>query len=402
MKKIVIVTYGQPSSNPRMVKEALYISSIGFQVTVIYCPISAWGYDFDDEFIKKHNNVNWIKVGVTINNPFYFLYRLRRKIWEFIFINFGNIFDAAIKSHALFVNELVKAAIKIKADIYIGHNLPSILAVISAKKSHNGIACFDFEDFHRGEEDIDSFHWRKVKAIENAYIPFLNKTITSSPLISKEYQKNYPQFKFSTILNVFPIIHINNSENSNSKLKLLWFSQFIGPNRGIETIIEAMAKLNTRNIELTLLGSISDKYRNNILLKAKNLGIYTNQIVFLNPIPSDDLIQFASEFDIGLCSEESMAFNRDLCLTNKLFTYLNAGLAILLSNTKAQQLFLNENPGIGFCYFKRDPCSLLNLIGLYMNDPILLKSHKQTSRHYATSKYNWEIESMKLKSYYSL
>jgi glycosyltransferase involved in cell wall biosynthesis len=402
LKKVVIVTSGQPAGNPRMVKEALFLSSIGFQVTVIYCLISSWGNEFDKYFIKEHRQINWIKIGVSGDSFIFTYFRLRRKFWDVIFRLFGNIFDAAIKSQALYVNELEKAIKNHNADIFIGHNLASISAIVKAKNIFNAIACFDFEDFHRGEEIKGSNHWIKVSSIEDKYINHIDIATTSSDLISKEYKKLYPNLTFKTILNVFPFYIGPIYKSSNSKLRLFWFSQFIGSGRGLETIVSALGLLKNENIELTILGNITNEYKVYIKSLIEFWGLNEKQINICNPVPSEELIVFASKFDIGLCTEESSVLNRDLCLTNKLFTYLNAGNAVILSNTKAQNNFLNEHPNIGFTYSIGDMNSLSKIIDNYYKDRNLLYFHKASSRKISREKFNWEIESNKLISIYKI
>lgn len=55
-----------------------------------------------------------------------------------------------------------------------------------------------------------------------------------------------------------------------------------------------------------------------------------------------------AEFDIGLALESiEQDQNRDICLTNKIWAYAQAGLFVMATNTSAQKLFINENPWAG-------------------------------------------------------
>jgi len=53
LKKIVIVSSGQPSANPRIVKEAVAFSETGYQVKVIYCSLSPWADEFDKKLFSQ-------------------------------------------------------------------------------------------------------------------------------------------------------------------------------------------------------------------------------------------------------------------------------------------------------------------------------------------------------------
>ncbi|RZK12994.1 MAG: hypothetical protein EOO46_01120, partial [Flavobacterium sp.] len=56
VKKIVLITTGQPAVNPRLVKEANSLVCAGFEVTVLYCHVIEWASDFDKQFLQ---NVSW-------------------------------------------------------------------------------------------------------------------------------------------------------------------------------------------------------------------------------------------------------------------------------------------------------------------------------------------------------
>ena len=49
------------------------------------------------------------------------------------------------------------------------------------------------------------------------------------------------------------------------------------------------------------------------------------------------MVRLAAAYDIGLSLETDVSENRRLCLTNKIFTYLLAGVPVLLSDTPAQR-----------------------------------------------------------------
>ena len=123
-KKIVLVSSGQPSANPRLVKEAIALNSWGYTVTVIYCPLSPWADAYDKALFLSNNNIKWIKVGYHYNNYkwMYRYARFRKKYWSYIYKIIGNKWDAAIRSEVLCSQELNKEVKKHYADIYIGHD----------------------------------------------------------------------------------------------------------------------------------------------------------------------------------------------------------------------------------------------------------------------------------------
>ena len=58
-KKVVLITSGQPSLNPRLVKEADILANSGFDVTVLYAYWNNWGTTYDNDLLsnKKWNAI---------------------------------------------------------------------------------------------------------------------------------------------------------------------------------------------------------------------------------------------------------------------------------------------------------------------------------------------------------
>jgi hypothetical protein len=385
-----------------MVKEAITLSKTFFEVKVIYCPMSPWGDEFDQKVLNENPQILWINVGAhPIKNRFiYFFTRLRRKIWETVYALIGDFCNSALKSSVLYSQELAKEAMQHPADLYIGHNLGSIYAVIQAARKYNAKSSFDFEDFHRGEDFEESFHWNRTKLIEDKFVLKLNGATSASPLISKIYQKYYPKISFHTILNVFPFLDNKVFVNSSTeRLLLFWFSQTIGKGRGLESFIKAAARVFPQP-RLTLLGNCSMDVKKEFSTLAEKQGFDLNLLYFKTVLPETELISEASKHHIGICSEDPITINRDICLTNKLFTYMLGKNALLLSKTMAQIEFSEKNNGIGSLYDLKDINEITKSIQLYQDDRELLNLHRSNAFQIAKERLNWEKESEKLTFYY--
>ncbi|HET9058230.1 MAG TPA: hypothetical protein VFN30_15405 [Chitinophagaceae bacterium] len=393
--KCVLVSSGQPSANPRMLKEAKALLGVGYMVTVIYCPLSPWADAMDQKLFKQLPQIHWIKVGYhpTKERFRYQLVRIRRKIYEWLFLFLGNKLHAAERSLVFYSQELVNAACKVKADLYIGHNLGALPAVIAAAKKNHGKAGFDFEDFHRGEDLENSLHWKKVTVIEEKYVPSLSYATTASPLMRDAYQQLFPTVSFTTINNCFPLVYQSSlTEIPTEPLKLFWFSQIIGQKRGLETVIKAMGILKEKNIRLSLLGNCTEVVKEYFIRLFLEAGLQKEHLVFMEPVDEDRIVSIAAQHHIGLASEESSILNRELCLTNKIFMYMLAGNAILFSSTRAQGLFAGTYPGIGKIYKEKDAEQLAQRIREYLDDPVLLHAHRLASFQLAKKELNWDRE----------
>jgi glycosyltransferase involved in cell wall biosynthesis len=398
MYKIVLVSSGQPSLNPRLVKEADSLADAGYQVTVIYQYWNHWGTQLDKKLLPGKK---WkaIRVGGSPdeNKRVYWYSRLRHKLGQKITGVFGVKSPFAEMAIGRCTNLLIQEASKHNADLYIAHNLAALPAAVKAAKKNKSKCGFDAEDFHRYEvsDNNAELDVRLKTYIEDKYLPHVNYLTTSSPLISDAYQKLYALSPL-TLLNTFPMEKPVEavSTREDEKLKLFWFSQTVSSDRGVADCIKALQLIDKPDIELHLLGYASDSIKQQLSDAAGSKVA----LFFHEPIPSDEIIAFASQFDIGLAMEAGVPFNRDICLTNKIFTCVQAGLAIIASDTSAQSQLLNKYPGIGSIYQKGNIQSLADAISYYNQNRAQLLSSRAKSSAIAKEELNWEHESQKFLS----
>lgn len=394
---ILIVTSGQPSANPRVVKEAIALDAAGHSVTVVFAPLSPWADRFDEELFARTPGIKWIPAGYhPLRNPWLYKFaRVRRKLYEWLAVH-TSFLKAGEKAYILYAQELSAAAARIKADLYIGHNLGALPAAVKAARKWKTKCGFDAEDFHRGESAPSSLAYSLAAAIENKNIPALDYMSAASPLIAEEYESIFPGRKVLTINNVFSRKYLQHIQpHAMTGLHLFWFSQTVGPERGLETVIEAINSLGEGKIHLHLLGNCSDTYRAELTGKMSDPA----SLHFIGPVPQESIFEIASGFDIGLATEVPYCRNRDICLTNKLFSYLLSGNAIIASDTLGQKKFLAEHKDIGLLYRDGDAGDLASCLKRLYEDRALLEEFRGNSLALADGMMNWEKESEKLISH---
>lgn len=400
-KKIVLITSGQPSLNPRLVKEADALVEDGYDVIVIYQYWNKWGTELDKELIP---NKKWTAIRVggdpILQKRQYLFTRLQFKLAHYFIKLLGVKNKFAELAIGRCAYQLTRKAIGINADLYIAHNLAALPAAVIAAKRNNAKCGFDAEDFHRNEvsDNPNSIDVKLKSFVEDKYIHRLDYLTTASPLISKAYKELYPKQNPITLLNVFPKNDFVLETKSPGSLKLFWFSQTIGKGRGLEEVINVMGQLKESAIELHLLGDFDSSTRNYFDELVKINGLSTNCIFYYLPIASTEIFKFGSKFDIGLATEVGTPKNRDICLTNKIFSYIHSNLAIIASNTSAQELLLKDYPNIGYVYQIDEPITLVAKLNQYLDNRSLLAEHQQQALKYAIEVLNWDKEKEKFLS----
>ncbi|RZL39492.1 MAG: hypothetical protein EOO96_00500 [Pedobacter sp.] len=385
MKKILLISPFPPAQNPRLLKEYECLKANQFDVKVLYAERDRWAAAF-----KPIANTDFILVGGAYGSFFYYLTRVIHKLLRHVLpLAYG--YDKA--SWLLYFK-----ALSLRADLYIGHNLATLPIVVKLSKKTKSKCGFDAEDFHRNEvtDDQSKAEFIIPKRLEDEYIEQTDFVTAASPLICRAYQSIYPKLNPVNINNVLSIEHVKTpieKPGQASDLKLFWFSQTIGRDRGLEVVIKAMGLLNTTEITLTLLGSITPENKTYFDQLTCENGLLPNQLIIHAPVSPEKIFELACQHDVGLALELDSPYNRDICLTNKIFTYVTAGLAIIASETTAQKAFLLEHPQIGKSYSIGKARELASIINQYRKNKNLLNATKVYSTELAKKTLNWEKES---------
>src|SRR5262249_32359711 len=150
-----------------------------------------------------------------------------------------------------------------------------------------------------------------------------------SEAIAAEYRRVHG-VEAAVIHNTFPLPAEapDFSRRDPSTLRLYWFSQTIGPGRGLEQAIAAIGRAGVA-AELTLLGKPHGTFLDALQAIARTDAPHL-RIVHRAPVPPDAMVDMARGYDIGLALEMSPSRNREICLPNKALTYILAGVPVLM------------------------------------------------------------------------
>ena len=389
-KRIVILTTHQPAANPRALKEYITLKEHGFKVKFLYAYNALWSYNIDEEKFRtgKLPRQDFKEIG---GNPqkypaMFFLSRVMHRIFKLLSV-FLPLKHMSFDRVAFVLWSQIK---QYPADLYIAHYLGALPAALKAGENLKVPVIFDAEDFHRGEKNYYEGQMSDIVAVEDKLLPRVNAITAASPLITKEYKRYYPQQNIITINNVFSKQYIQPyHENKSCDLKLFWFSQHLGVGRGLEVFIESINFLSEISVTLTIMGNIrSEVYKQQLL----NLSQYPEKIFFKDTVPPEEIFSIAACYDIGLAGEISNFKNKELCLSNKIFTYLMAGNCILASDMQGQSEFIKQNEGIGFTYRHDDAKDLGEKINMLHENRAVLEACKKRSVQLAMEHLNWEVE----------
>lgn len=258
---------------------------------------------------------------------------------------------------------------------------------------------FDMEDYHPLENIYHRNKRREIKRREQMLIDLLPKAtfVTyASPLIKQKADRlllnNGQTVNHSTVLNnTFNASDFRFAECTNPKIQFVWFSQTVSFERGLEQILPAL-KAHQSNVHLTIIGNMDMKFYDSILLP------YRDVITVKPAMPQNELHAELCKYDIGLAIEQSSQThdngNRELCLTNKIFSYLLGGLYIMATDTAAQCEFITSHSSHGITSGQTAE-EMQKAVGWIVNNIATIRTAKK-QRFEAASKFGWETEQNKL------
>ena len=389
MKDVVLITTGSPATNPRLVKEADALSEAGHRVHVLYSHVVDWALPLDADILRRAQWTATLIGGSPHQN------RLTHVLSSAAFRIIRNFRMSTSRSWWFSRTSplLARAARSRRADLYIAHNLGALSAALSAAKHHGTLAAFDAEDYHSGEHP-EGAEQRLTQEVENRLIPQCDAAWAASPLIAQAYGERFPQVDFTVIDNVFPpTLQPKWKELPASPLRFVWFSQTIGPDRGLEPILTALASLPKGSWALTLVGRTSSDFQPTLdAIHRDHLG----SVKIMAPIPEPDLFDILSSHHVGLATEMGVPENRDLCRTNKLFSYILAGCHMAMTDTRAQVDFLKSFPGTGTLLPLQDTACWAGILKGLMTDETQLEAGRHHNWTLGQHRLNWQEEKVKL------
>jgi glycosyltransferase involved in cell wall biosynthesis len=303
----------------------------------------------------------------------------------------------AEKAHSPITVDLRAAAAGHPADLYIAHYVAALPAAAHAARLYNARYAFDAEDFHLGDLPDAAPHAldkRIIRTIEGRYLPHAAFVTAASPMIAEAYADTYRILLPTTIHNVFPLQNAPLAPTSNGTAEpgpsIYWFSQTIGPGRGLETALEAIARAESHP-HLYLRGEAECSYVEKLRVSALKAGI-ADRLHILPLAAPDELERLGAAYDVGLVSELGATRNRQIALTNKLFSYLLSGMPVVASGIPAHRR-LAPSLGSAITLFPvGDASALAAAIDAMLLHPQRLAAARAHAWHLAQERFHWEAE----------
>ena len=402
MARILILIGGHLSTSPRPLKEADTLVQAGHDVTVRgfwYNPIlisrdrellanRRWTF----EPIADYSSAGWQPLVGRWKD------RIHRRLAFGVFKRWGWFSPALL---GMEVPAMLAAAQEHRADLTIVHSEAG-LWVGNRLLDQGWKVGVDFEDWFSEDllaEDRLSRPLACLRELERRLLRECRYALAPSESMAQALAQTYHAAPPTVVYNVFPwaersaIDGERRDRGSSRRPSLHWFSQTIGPGRGLEMLFAALPQLTT-DVELHLRGECPEWNRRWL---ESRIPSGWREKVFVHPtVPPGELLSRLAEHDIGLALEQHEIESRDLTLTNKIFQYLQAGMALVATDTVGQREVVEKYPSLGPLVPCGDSRALAERLDSLCRDSARLAEAKSASLKAAQERYCWEKEAHRI------
>jgi glycosyltransferase involved in cell wall biosynthesis len=383
-----------------MLKAADAIATMGHRVRVVATRHEPWATDADvDVRTRRSWPLTVVDYSRATGGATYwtsgFRYRSTRALTEIIGAGRAP-FAAVARAFGRVHPELVRAAVAEPTDLFYGGTTGALAAVAEAGRRRSVPYAIDFEDLHSAEASGDGavLAGALARRVERRVLEGATFVTTSSDAIASAYHDAYGASPV-VVANTFPLPPTTPDfhRRDPTRLRVYWFSQTIGPGRGLEDAIAALGVAGVR-AELTVRGRAQDGYIERLRALASSTAPQTT-LVHAQPAPPDAMVDLARGFDVGLALEQMTPRNRQLCVTNKAFTYILAGVAVAISDTPGQHALGRDLGAAAALVPPGDVGALAAALRQWAADGASLDRAKRCAWQAACQRWHWEDESQR-------
>ncbi|MEN9574429.1 MAG: hypothetical protein RL514_2284 [Verrucomicrobiota bacterium] len=313
--------------------------------------------------------------------------RLRQQMERWCFQATGRVAAGALSTRAY---GLERALSRAAADVYLAHNIETLLPAARAAQRRGALLMFDSMEFHSDMGDGQTAVERAlVQAVEREWLPRSALVLASSDQVADALVAEYGIARPVALYNTPPRVAALPPRTVGT-FALYWRNAVVGlGQRGLEDALLALQKLPAE-IELHLQGRLPEDGGQALRARIAELGL-GERVGIHPPYAPEAAVPEAARHTVGLCLERRGVRNHDLTVSNKLFDYHMAGLAVIVSDLPGLRSVV-ERSGGGMWFEPGSVEDLAAKIRLLYEDEALLRRLAAQAREFALREGNRERE----------
>lgn len=405
MNKVCFLLNNEFVWDNRVEREARTLIDAGYEVTLLCCR--------NDE---KKLPLKETRNGIHIHRIFpqkLSSYRPFRTLHVKVLINIIKTYSKFQYIHAHDANTLLLSWLLARfwgaKLIYDSHELWQSIYHYERKKLHTDYASqkksISLRKFNR------RLHWLdQTEKLEDWLLSKCDALVSVNESITQILYKRAGKdaMQFATIRNMHSYYPMNHQDKPSRfhkyfslspETKVVLYQGGLAEIRGVGKLMDAMPLINQDNVVLVLMGPFMDKqFSVDLLAKISNTKALVGKVFYKETVLGHELLEWTASADLGMAPILNARESYYLCLPNKLFEYIQAGLPCGTSNFPEMQSLVNSYQ-IGFTFDPENPQEIASCINTFFDDTEQKEWYRQNVLK-AKEELHWEKEQRQLVDLY--
>ncbi|HUG53898.1 MAG TPA: glycosyltransferase, partial [Vicinamibacteria bacterium] len=290
-------------------------------------------------------------------------------------------------------------------DVFHAHDLVTLPAAWAARARRGGCVVYDAHELFTELSRLDPVSRAGFRLLEAALIGRVDRVLTVNESIAGELVRRY-RVPPPLVLRNCPRTFGRRPEAGKSTLRrraglpagtpVVLYQGLYMPHRGLENLVRASALFVRARLVFMGWGPLLDELRALAVREA-----VTDRVIFIDPVPMDDLLEVTAGADVGVVPYRNVGLNNFYTSPNKLFEYCAAGVPVVASAFPELRKVV-EGLQLGRTFDPDDPASIARAVNAVVEDPAEAARLRANAARVA-GQFTWEGEAqVLLEAYRSL
>lgn len=382
-KRVCMLLQGFAPKDVRVMREATALQEAGFEVTIIDIGNRSDG--------PRAEEIQGVRIK-HMRMPLW--YRPSRfKPWFLVKV-------------ALFLMRSIFELMRVPTDVYHAHEEQVLIAAYIVARLRHKPLVFDAHELPFTDHSVT--RWPRLHAMATwllaRLVPSCSGVITVSPALAQEIFACYHGPEVTLIRNVPVWRSVEKQDRIRQRLglghetRIALYQGFVLPDRGLDVLIRA-ARFLDPTIVIVILGPGPDEYCAELqaLVVSEDVG---ERVKFFPAVPYEELLGWTASADLGLTLfPPDYSLSIRMCLPNKFFEYLLAGLPVLSSQLDILAEIIKTRD-VGQVASSLEPEALARSLSTMLADPEALERMGRNGKKAVWEEFCWEKEQGKLIQLY--
>ena len=296
------------------------------------------------------------------------------------------------------------------ADVWHGHDMTSLPAIVELKRRRGGMAVYDSHEIYlESGRHADQPRWAKapLEALERRLVAEVDAVVTVNHSVAEILKRRLGCSDIQVLYNCPPRRSprrgpspLRRTLGLARSVPLLLYHGSLAPHRGIEQLLEAIQRPELGQAHLAFLGfgSMTEWLRTEVRHPR-----YGGRVHLLDAVAPDELADWLRGVDVAVAPIQPSTVNHRNSSPNKVFESIAAGTPVAGSDFAEFRRVINDPAlgPLGTVFDPSQPADIARAVRQILEaDPAARAALRRRCRQASAKRWNWETESLALVALY--